>query len=140
MYGALPLLMLQAQSSGGAECPGSAKPHPSLRPGGSLYRHESLSGYTRVNLRMPPSPPTPTTCAQIPGTLSIKDAEQISFTLIRTRKICERGGQRCVVAAHVVYLSLGEPAGLRLGLLDLEERPSQASAGVRTPRGEAIQS
>ena len=39
-----------------------------------------------------------------------------------------------------VYLSLVQPAGLRLGLLDLEERPSQASAGVRTPRGEAIQS
>lgn len=87
-----------------------------------------------------PRHPSTTTCAQIPGTLSIKDAEQISFTLIRTRKICERGGQRCVVAAHVVYLSLVEPAGLRLGLLDLEERPSQTSAGVRTPRGEAIQS
>lgn len=39
-----------------------------------------------------------------------------------------------------VYLSLVQPAGLRLGLLDLEERPSQVSAGVRTPRGEAIQS
>lgn len=45
-----------------------------------------------------------------------------------------------MVAAHVVYLSLVEPAGLRLGLLDLEERPRKASAGVRTPRGEAIQS
>lgn len=87
MYGALSATFDVAGTQfweGLSDCPGSAKPHPSLRPEGSLYSHESPSDCTRVNLRVPPPP---TTCAQIPGTLSIKNAEQISFTLIRTRKI-----------------------------------------------------
>lgn len=45
-----------------------------------------------------------------------------------------------MVAAHVLYLSLVEPEGLRLGLLVLEERPSPVIAGVPSPNGEAIQS
>lgn len=45
-----------------------------------------------------PTPAPCPMCAQIPGTLPIKDAssEQISFTLIRTRKIRVWGEVGCV--------------------------------------------
>lgn len=62
-------------------------------------------------------------CAQIPGPLSIKDAssEQISFTLIRTRKIrvCGEGWGVCdaqgvwLPRSQCVSLVEGSIAGLR---------------------------
>lgn len=116
-----------------SDCPGSPKPHPSLRPRG----HCSLMSPSLAAQELISGCPPPTTCAQIPGTLSIKDAcsEQISFTLIRTRKIWVGGQQRRVVAAHVLHRSLVEPEGLGLGLLVLEARPRHASAGMPGPRG-----
>ena len=112
--------------------PSSLKPHPSLRPRGHGHGSPMNPGLAAQEL-ISGCPPNTTTCAQIPGTLSIKDAcsEQISFTLIRTRKIWVGGPQRRVVAAHVLHLSLVEPEGL--GLRVLEERPRQASAGVPSP-------
>lgn len=81
-------------TKGRAEQLSWSSPSSMAAPGHRNLIRRSLAAQELISA---PTPAPCPKCAQIPGTLSIKDAssEQISFTLIRTRKIrvCKWGGE-----------------------------------------------